>query len=434
VLSVGAFFLAQTAASIAMPFLPAPLAAMLALLFGALTLRAVGAGNSVDSCIAAIFAPGAAFLSRWLAVFFVPNLVLLPLVPGVPSADGIRIVTVVLAGFASSFLSSIAIAIGIRKMVNIGKGVDANASDADHANSAAKKAPAWPPKSLVTALSASASVTLAVAAILARFGGAGAGAGFMLSSLEMLPVRLYGLIVTLLSFCIGQRATKRVKAIIHPLVTCTIGTIAGMGVLAVLSGSGFEPTLAGYFIRTRGGGWGGGNVLSALLGPAVISFAFQMDARRKLLITRFVEIVGTSLIASVIGLFGTAAFVRALGASNAVRLMVLPRMVTAPLAIPIAGLLGANVGLAATIVAVTGLLGASLGAPLLNMLGVRDPVARGLAVGTSAHGLGTAAMGDEPASFPFAALGMALVGIFSTLIVSSPQLRALLLLVALGGK
>jgi putative effector of murein hydrolase len=115
-------------------------------------------------------------------------------------------------------------------------------------------------------------------------------------------------------------------------------------------------------------------------------------------------------------------------------LMVLPRMVTAPLAIPIAGLLGANVGLAATIVAVTGLLGASLGAPLLNMLGVRDPVARGLAVGTSAHGLGTAAMGDEPASFPFAALGMALVGIFSTLIVSSPQLRALLLLVALGGK
>jgi putative effector of murein hydrolase len=115
-----------------------------------------------------------------------------------------------------------------------------------------------------------------------------------------------------------------------------------------------------------------------------------------------------------------------------VRLLVLPRMVTAPLAIPIAQTLGADVALAATVVAVTGLLGASVGRAALDALGVSDPVTRGLAVGTAAHGLGTAAMADEPAAFPFAALAMALVGIFSTMLVTSPPVRALLLRVALG--
>jgi putative effector of murein hydrolase/putative effector of murein hydrolase LrgA (UPF0299 family) len=431
--SLCVYFAAQRTAAVVLPFLPAPLAAMLALLFGALSLRAIGAGKAVDTAIAALFAPGAAFLTRWLAVFFVPNLVLLPLIPGVKGSDGLRIVAVVLAGFAISFFSSVGVAIGLREATGgAGRGDDSDGAEGVPAKLAAQATTTWPPKSLVNRLGAAASVMLTISVALARIGGTAVDAGLVMSTLEMLPVRLYGLILTLLSFCIGQSASKRVKIVFHPLITCTLGTIAGMGLLAVLSNSGFEPTLAGYYIRAANDGWGGGNLLSALLGPAVISFAFQMDSRRKLLGTRFVEIVGTSLIASVIGLFGTAAFARALGASKAVRLMVLPRMVTAPLAIPIAGLLGANVALAATIVAVTGLLGASLAAPLLDLIGVRDPVARGLAAGTSAHGLGTAAMAGEPAAFPFAALAMALVGIFSTLIVSTPQLRALLLLLALG--
>jgi putative effector of murein hydrolase len=163
-----------------------------------------------------------------------------------------------------------------------------------------------------------------------------------------------------------------------------------------------------------------------------VSFAFQIDRQRALLRARFGEIAGTSLAAAGFGLFGSAAAARALGASRAVRLMVLPRMVTAPLAVPIADMLGADVAMAATVVALTGLLGANVARACLTVMGVKDPVVRGLAAGTAAHGLGTAAMADEPAAFPFAALGMALVGIFSTMLVASPAVKGLLLRVALG--
>lgn len=203
-----------------------------------------------------------------------------------------------------------------------------------------------------------------------------------------------------------------------------------MALLGVVTGVGFAPTLANYYIR--GGGWGGGNVLAFLLGPAVITFAFTMDAQRKLALARIVEVVGTSLAATLVSLFGTAGAARLLRMTTPSRLLVIPRMITAPLAVAIAEMIGANVGIAASVVALTGLLGANIGAAVLSGLQVRDPVVRGLAVGASAHGLGTAAMSDEGSAFPFAALAMTLVGIFSTVLIAYVPFRALLIRVAIG--
>lgn len=63
---------------------------------------------------------------------------------------------------------------------------------------------------------------------------------------------------------------------------------------------------------------------------------------------------------------------------------------------------------------------------------VEDPAARGLSQGGSAHGLGTAAMVDEPTAFAFSAVAMALTATASTVLVSIPSVRAALLSVALG--
>lgn len=203
-----------------------------------------------------------------------------------------------------------------------------------------------------------------------------------------------------------------------------------MAILGIVTGSGFTHALSGYYIR--GAGWGGGNVLAGLLGPAVITFAFTMDKQRKLALARGVEVVGTALFASLASLFGTAAIARVMRMSSSSSLLVLPRTITAPLAVAIAELLGANVALAASVVALTGLLGANIAATVLTSLGVKDAVVRGLSVGASAHGLGTAALSDEGAAFAFAALAMTLVGIFSTVLVAYAPFRALLIRVALG--
>lgn len=157
-----------------------------------------------------------------------------------------------------------------------------------------------------------------------------------------------------------------------------------------------------------------------------------MDAQRKLARARIVEVVGTALTATLASLFGTAAVARLLKLTLPSRLLVIPRTITAPLAVAIAELLGANVGLAASVVALTGLLGANIGATMLTAAKVKDPVVRGLSVGASAHGLGTAALSDEGAAFPFSALAMTLVGIFSTVLIAYAPFRALLIRVALG--
>ncbi|CAN0357519.1 unnamed protein product, partial [Ectocarpus sp. 13 AM-2016] len=63
---------------------------------------------------------------------------------------------------------------------------------------------------------------------------------------------------------------------------------------------------------------------------------------------------------------------------------------------------------------------------------VKDPATRGLAQGGSAHGLGTAAMVNEPTAFAFSAVSMALTATASTVLVSIPLVRTALVRLALG--
>jgi len=69
------------------------------------------------------------------------------------------------------------------------------------------------------------------------------------------------------------------------------------------------------------------------------------------------------------------------------------------------------------LVILTGVTGALIATPLLNRLGIRDWRARGLAVGTAAHGIGTArAFQVHPTAGAFAGIGMGLNAILTALL------------------
>ena len=72
-----------------------------------------------------------------------------------------------------------------------------------------------------------------------------------------------------------------------------------------------------------------------------------------------------------------------------------PKSVTAAIAVEIASLLGGDEGLTAAFVIATGALGSMLGPWFLSRIRIANPVARGLAVGTTAHGQGTPMMLHE---------------------------------------
>jgi len=133
------------------------------------------------------------------------------------------------------------------------------------------------------------------------------------------------------------------------------------------------------------------------------------------------------------GLFGTAAAVRYLRISSPyLRLSLLSRNITSPLAMAIAAIIGADSSLAVSFVVITGVFGANFGASVLDFFGIKDAVARGLGIGAAAHGLGTAAFVKEEDAFPFAAISMALTASAATIICSIPILKKIILQMALG--
>ena len=245
---------------------------------------------------------------------------------------------------------------------------------------------------------------------------------------------------TLAGFVYGARLPKKFKKVVHPLVTCTTLTWAVMGLFAKLVERSFSSMLTTYKMG-KGfhglAGTGAGDILLFLLGPAVMSLAISMYDKRELIRDNFPQIATAVSVSSLGGLFGTAWMVRLIGLVRpSFRLALLSRNITSPLAMAIAGLLGASastVSIAVSIVVITGLFGANFGAAILSAAGIQNPVARGMGIGAAAHGLGTAAFVDEKDAFPFSAISMALTATACTCLVSVPAIKKLVLSIALNG-
>jgi putative effector of murein hydrolase len=244
------------------------------------------------------------------------------------------------------------------------------------------------------------------------------------------------LAATVHNFCFGARMPKKVTKVFHPLVCCTTLTWVWATVLGAATGTSFLSMIQGY--RTGGAlsmaSSGAGDFLTFVLGPAVVSLGVSIYERRRLIRQNLKEVVTATSVSTLGGLFGTAMAVRLLGLATAeLRLSLLPRNITSALAAAIADIVGASKPLAVSIAVVTGLIGANFGASLLDYFKIKDPVARGLGIGSAAHGLGTAAFIDEKDAFPFAAIGMTLTAICGTVLVSVPFVKKVALQIALGG-
>ncbi|WP_417680515.1 LrgB family protein [Roseibium sp.] len=134
----------------------------------------------------------------------------------------------------------------------------------------------------------------------------------------------------------------------------------------------------------------GAQFVHFLLGPATVALALplyrQIERVRKSALAITVSLLAGSLTA-IISAVGIA---WAFGASDEILVSLAPKSVTAPVAMGISEQLGGLPSLTAVLVILTGILGAALGPLLLNLLKVKDMAARGLAIGTASHGIGTA--------------------------------------------
>lgn len=187
---------------------------------------------------------------------------------------------------------------------------------------------------------------------------------------------LLHLTLTLIAYQIGLAIYRRGR--LNPLFNPVLIAVVLLVAILVATRTPYET----YF--------DGAQFVHFLLGPATVALAvplyrqFEKVRRSALAITA--AIIAGSLTASV----SAVGIAWLLGGSRDSMISLAPKSVTAPVAMGIAERLGGLPTLTAVLVILTGILGAMMGTHILNALGIKDWTARGLAMGTASHGIGTA--------------------------------------------
>ncbi|MBN2646087.1 MAG: LrgB family protein [Desulfuromonadaceae bacterium] len=222
-------------------------------------------------------------------------------------------------------------------------------------------------------------------------------------SAELTASPLFGIGATLLIYELATLLYRRWPlALLNPVLVTIVGLIGLLQAVHIP-----------YDSYRRGG-----DMILFLLGPAVVALGLPLYQRRQEVLARLVPIlcgVSAGAVASIVSACG---LVLLFGGGTELALSLAPKSVTTPIAIGIAQKTGGIPALTASVVVMTGCLGAIIGPEFCRLIGVRDPVSMGLAMGTASHGLGTGRMLEiHLLGGAIAGLAIGLNGIITALLV-----------------
>lgn len=206
---------------------------------------------------------------------------------------------------------------------------------------------------------------------------------------------LFAIAITLAAYELSRRVWERLgrPALLNPVLV----SIVVIGLVLWLTGVDY---------RTYADG---SAPITLLLGPATVALAWPMHRELALVRQAALPVIGAVVLATGVAVVAAYAVTALAGGPEELALSMAPKTTTTPVALALAEEIGGVPALTAVLTVVTGVLGAALGPPLLDLARVRDPRVRGLAVGTSAHGIGTAGVMHEGRTVAaFAGLAMAL--------------------------
>jgi predicted murein hydrolase (TIGR00659 family) len=192
----------------------------------------------------------------------------------------------------------------------------------------------------------------------------------------------------------------------HALINPVLITIVVVILVLQLTGTRYDT----YF--------DGAQFIHFVLGPATVALAVPLYRARKLVRAAALPILAALAVGAPFAMASATIIAFLLGGSREIILALVPKSVTAGIAVGIAGEIGGEPALTAVLVIATGILGAVIVTPLMNALKITDYAARGFAAGLTSHGIGTArAYQVNQIAGSFAGLAMALNGITTAIIV-----------------
>lgn len=215
---------------------------------------------------------------------------------------------------------------------------------------------------------------------------------------------VFGLSLTLAVYVVSRRVWERTgkPAILQPVIVSIV--VIGAVLLT------FDIDYADYFV--------GGSLIHFLLGPATVALAVPLYRQLSTLRSAALAVPGAVILGSAAALVAAVGIVRLLGGEEALELSMAPKSATTPVALSLIETYGGMPAVTAVLTILTGVLGALFGPWVLDRLAIRDPRARGLAVGTSSHGIGLARiLGGHPVEGAYGSLAMALTALTTSLLM-----------------
>lgn len=187
---------------------------------------------------------------------------------------------------------------------------------------------------------------------------------------------LFGIGITL-AFYMASLALARRTRRIHPLFVTAGGIVLLLLILDIP-----------YESYSRGGDY-----ITWLLGPATVALAVPLYKSARQIGPRRLRMLAAAVACGALaGLVAVGAIVFVFQGSQMLMLSLLPKSVTAPIAIELVRELGGIPELGGVFAVLTGLLGSMAGPALLRRAGITGDLGIGAAIGTAAHGIGTASL------------------------------------------
>ena len=184
----------------------------------------------------------------------------------------------------------------------------------------------------------------------------------------------FGLFLTLATYVLAMGIKKRLKSgLVNPLLIAIIICIAVLLVFKI-----------DYETYNRGAKY-----ISVLLTPATVCLAGPLYTQIEKLKKNFKAIMIGILSGVLTSLGSILLMAKIFGFSHEEFVTFLPKSITTAIGMSVSEELGGYVAITVTVIILTGVLGNIICEAVLKLFGIRNRIAKGIAIGTASHAIGT---------------------------------------------
>ena len=211
----------------------------------------------------------------------------------------------------------------------------------------------------------------------------------------------FGVLVSLLGYFIGTKLKKKWNfPLFNPFLIAILFTIGALLLLKVDYDHYYESA----------------KYLNYLLTPATVCLAIPLYEQLHMLKKNFWAIFAGILAGVLAALTSILAIALIFRLDHARYVTLLPKSITTAIGLVVSEEMGGYPGITSTAILITGVTGNVLAEGFLKLIRVTEPVAKGVAMGTSAHAIGTAKafeMGETEGAM--SSLSIAVAGIITVI-------------------